>query len=114
ARGVGWGCFARGFHDVWRTELFPSARAPAGHAAAAGLCYLRSGSYAQLAVLSGLHRAIVRHCRRRAVSGSRLCGAALDFDFNLALAFVMFNRSVGFFGLGLSLIFPLYQGVYLK
>src|SRR5262249_23322027 len=75
---------------------------------------LRSGSYAQLAVLSGLHRAIVRHCRRRAVSGSRLCGAALDFDFNLALAFVMFNRSVGFFGLGLSLIFPLYQGVYLK
>src|SRR5262249_55757320 len=34
--------------------------------------------------------------------------------FNLALAFVMFNRSVGFFGLGLSLIFPLYQGVYLK
>jgi cellulose synthase/poly-beta-1,6-N-acetylglucosamine synthase-like glycosyltransferase len=34
--------------------------------------------------------------------------------FNMALAFVMFNRSVGFFGLGLSLIFPLYQGVYLK
>ena len=34
--------------------------------------------------------------------------------FNLALAFVMFNRSVGFFGLGLSLVFPLYQGVYLK
>src|SRR5215831_12168 len=34
--------------------------------------------------------------------------------FNMALAFVLFNRSVGFFGLGLSLIFPLYQGVYLK
>src|SRR5262244_3592809 len=34
--------------------------------------------------------------------------------FNLALAFVMFNRSVGFFGLGLSLIFPIYQGVYLN
>ena len=34
--------------------------------------------------------------------------------FNMALAFVMFNRSVGFFGLGASLIFPLYQGVYLK
>jgi hypothetical protein len=34
--------------------------------------------------------------------------------FNMALAFVMFNRSVGFVGLGLSLIFPLYQGVYLK
>ncbi len=34
--------------------------------------------------------------------------------FNVALAFVMFNRSIGFFGLGASLIFPLYQGVYLK
>jgi cellulose synthase/poly-beta-1,6-N-acetylglucosamine synthase-like glycosyltransferase len=33
---------------------------------------------------------------------------------NMALAFAMFNRSVGFFGLGASLIFPLYQGVYLK
>src|SRR5262245_13436348 len=34
--------------------------------------------------------------------------------FNMGLAFVMFNRSVGFFGLGASLIFPLYQGVFLK
>lgn len=34
--------------------------------------------------------------------------------FNLALAFVMFKRSCGFYGLGASLIFPLYQGVYLK
>src|SRR5262245_46439292 len=34
--------------------------------------------------------------------------------FNMALAFAMFNRSVGFFGLGSVLIFPLYQGVYLK
>src|SRR5262249_35501686 len=34
--------------------------------------------------------------------------------FNLALAFVMFNRSVGFFCLGLPVTFPLYQGVYLK
>jgi cellulose synthase/poly-beta-1,6-N-acetylglucosamine synthase-like glycosyltransferase len=34
--------------------------------------------------------------------------------FNIALAFVMFNRSVGLFGLGAALIFPLYQGVYLK
>jgi len=34
--------------------------------------------------------------------------------FNMALAFVMFNRSIGLFGLGVSLIFPLYQGVYLK
>jgi cellulose synthase/poly-beta-1,6-N-acetylglucosamine synthase-like glycosyltransferase len=34
--------------------------------------------------------------------------------FNMGLAFAMFNRSVGFFGLGASLIFPLYQGVYLK
>jgi cellulose synthase/poly-beta-1,6-N-acetylglucosamine synthase-like glycosyltransferase len=34
--------------------------------------------------------------------------------FNMALAFAMFNRSVGLFGLGASLIFPLYQGVYLK
>jgi hypothetical protein len=34
--------------------------------------------------------------------------------FNMALAFAMFNRSVGFFGLGSTLIFPLYQGVYLK
>jgi hypothetical protein len=32
----------------------------------------------------------------------------------MALAFVMFNRTIGFFGLGASLIFPLYQGVYLK
>jgi cellulose synthase/poly-beta-1,6-N-acetylglucosamine synthase-like glycosyltransferase len=34
--------------------------------------------------------------------------------FNIALAFAVFNRSIGFFALGLSLIFPLYQGVYLK
>ena len=34
--------------------------------------------------------------------------------FNMALAFVMFNRSIGFFGLSAWLIFPLYQGVYLK
>jgi cellulose synthase/poly-beta-1,6-N-acetylglucosamine synthase-like glycosyltransferase len=34
--------------------------------------------------------------------------------FNLALAFVLFNRSSGLFGLGASLIFPFYQGVYLK
>ena len=34
--------------------------------------------------------------------------------FNMGLAFVMFNRSIGFFGLGAALIFPLYQGVYLK
>ena len=34
--------------------------------------------------------------------------------FNMALAFVMFNRSIGFFALGASLIFPFYQGVYLK
>ncbi len=33
---------------------------------------------------------------------------------NLGLAFVMFNRSVGLFGLSASLIFPLYQGVFLK
>ena len=34
--------------------------------------------------------------------------------FNMALAFVMFNRTLGLFALGLSPIFPLYQGVYLK
>jgi len=34
--------------------------------------------------------------------------------FNMGLAFVMFNRSIGLFGLGAALIFPLYQGVYLK
>jgi cellulose synthase/poly-beta-1,6-N-acetylglucosamine synthase-like glycosyltransferase len=34
--------------------------------------------------------------------------------FNMALAFVMFNRSLGLFALGTSLIFPLYQGVYMK
>ena len=34
--------------------------------------------------------------------------------FNIALAFVMFNRSLGLFALGTSLIFPLYQGVYMK
>ena len=34
--------------------------------------------------------------------------------FNLALAFVMFNRSTGLFGLGAALIFPFYQGVYMK
>jgi len=28
--------------------------------------------------------------------------------------FVMLNRSIVIFGLGASLIFPLYQGVYLK
>lgn len=34
--------------------------------------------------------------------------------FNMALAFVLFNRSIGFFGLLAALIFPFYQGVYLK
>jgi hypothetical protein len=34
--------------------------------------------------------------------------------FNMGLAFIMFNRSIGLFGLSASLIFPLYQGVYLK
>ena len=34
--------------------------------------------------------------------------------FNMALAFVMFNRSIGLFGLAASLIFPFYQGVYMK
>ena len=34
--------------------------------------------------------------------------------FNMALAFAMFNRTVGLFGLGAALIFPVYQGVYLK
>jgi cellulose synthase/poly-beta-1,6-N-acetylglucosamine synthase-like glycosyltransferase len=34
--------------------------------------------------------------------------------FNLALAFVLFNRTVGLFGLSAALIFPFYQGVYLK
>jgi hypothetical protein len=38
----------------------------------------------------------------------------VDFVFNLALAFLMFNRTVGFRGLGAALIFPLYQGVFLK
>jgi cellulose synthase/poly-beta-1,6-N-acetylglucosamine synthase-like glycosyltransferase len=34
--------------------------------------------------------------------------------FNLALAFVMFNRSTSMFALGAALIFPFYQGVYMK
>jgi cellulose synthase/poly-beta-1,6-N-acetylglucosamine synthase-like glycosyltransferase len=34
--------------------------------------------------------------------------------FNMALAFVLFNRSIGLFGLGAAPVFPLYQGVYLK
>jgi cellulose synthase/poly-beta-1,6-N-acetylglucosamine synthase-like glycosyltransferase len=34
--------------------------------------------------------------------------------FNMALAFLMFSRSTSMFALGMSLIFPFYQGVYLK
>src|SRR6478672_883570 len=34
--------------------------------------------------------------------------------FNMALAFAMFNQSIGLFGLSSALIFPFYQGVYLK
>ncbi len=34
--------------------------------------------------------------------------------FNLALALALFNRSSGLFSLAASLIFPFYQGVYLK
>jgi cellulose synthase/poly-beta-1,6-N-acetylglucosamine synthase-like glycosyltransferase len=34
--------------------------------------------------------------------------------FNMALAFVIFNRSIGLFGLGAALIFPFYQGIYMK
>ena len=66
-----------------------------------------------LAVLSGLHRAVVR--RRCALFLGAIYFVLLWISiFNMALAFVMFNRSVGFFGLGASLIFPFYQGVYLK
>jgi len=32
----------------------------------------------------------------------------------MALTFALFNRSIGLFGLGAALIFPFYQGVYLK
>ena len=32
----------------------------------------------------------------------------------MALAFAMFNQSIGLFGLSSALIFPFYQGVYLK
>ena len=34
--------------------------------------------------------------------------------FNIALAFVIFNRSIGLSGFATSFIFPLYQGVFLK
>lgn len=34
--------------------------------------------------------------------------------FNMALAFAMFNQSIGFFGLSSILIFPFYQSIYLK
>jgi cellulose synthase/poly-beta-1,6-N-acetylglucosamine synthase-like glycosyltransferase len=34
--------------------------------------------------------------------------------FNMALAFLLFDRSSSLFSLGLSLIFPFYQGVYMK
>jgi len=34
--------------------------------------------------------------------------------FNMALAFVMFNRTIGLFSLLTSPVFPFYQGVYLK
>jgi hypothetical protein len=34
--------------------------------------------------------------------------------FNMALAFVLFDRSSSVFALAVSLIFPFYQGVYLK
>ena len=34
--------------------------------------------------------------------------------FNLALAFLLFDRRASFYALGASLIFPFYQGVYLK
>jgi cellulose synthase/poly-beta-1,6-N-acetylglucosamine synthase-like glycosyltransferase len=34
--------------------------------------------------------------------------------FNMALVFALFHRSVGNFGWKMALIFPLYQGVYLK
>jgi cellulose synthase/poly-beta-1,6-N-acetylglucosamine synthase-like glycosyltransferase len=34
--------------------------------------------------------------------------------FNMALVFVVFHRSSSFFSLAVSLIFPFYQGVYLK
>lgn len=80
ARALGSRCPANPFHDVWRNELLPSVRALAGHASETGLHFLRSCSHAQLAVLSGLHRAVVR---RRCCSVSRrdLFPAALDLDF---------------------------------
>ena len=34
--------------------------------------------------------------------------------FNMALAFVMFARAPGLFALGAALIFPFYQGIYMK
>ena len=99
ARALGSRCLARPVHDVRRAEILPSARALAGHASAAGLHRLRSRPDAQLAVLSGLRRASVR--RECVLFLAAIYVLLLWISiFNMALAFVMFNRSIGFFGLG--------------
>ena len=114
ARALGSRCLANPFHDVWRTELLPSLRALAGHAAEAGLHYLRSVPTLSLPFYLVYICAVVRSRRCRSVS-RRIYFLLLWISiFNMALAFVMFNRSIGLFGLGASLIFPFYQGVYLK
>ena len=114
ARAVGSRCLANPFHHVWRTALVPPLRALAGHAAEAGLHPLRSCSHAHPSVLSDLHRAVVWRQMPLLFLGAIYFVLLWISIFNMALAFVMFNRSIGFFGLGASLIFPFYQGVFLK
>src|SRR5262245_39277979 len=106
-------CLADPLHDVRRTGLFPPARAFARYAAAAGLHYLRSCSHAQLADLSGLHLLLMGDQAVLFLAAIYVLLFWISI-FNMALAFALFNRSVGLFGLGATLIFPLYQGVYLK
>jgi cellulose synthase/poly-beta-1,6-N-acetylglucosamine synthase-like glycosyltransferase len=114
ARALGSRRLANSFHDVWRAAPFPSARALAGYASEARLRYLRSCSHAQLAVYL-VYIVLLFGAADAALFLAGVYVVLLWISiFNMALAFAMFNRSVGFFGLGSTLIFPLYQGVYLK
>src|SRR5262245_53948526 len=114
ARALGSRCAANPVHDVWRAELFPSLeRLPDTLQRLDFIIFdlvptLSLPFYlAYIVLLFGTADA--------ALFLAAVCVVLLRISvFDVALAFVMVNRSVGFFGLGLSLIFPLYQGVYLK
>ena len=114
ARTLGPRCVAYPIHDVRGVPILPSARASA-RTRSQRLDFIVFDLVPTLTLPFYLAYVILRFGSDAALFLAAIYVLLLGFSiFNMALAFAMFNRSVGFFGLGAALIFPFYQGVYLK